>query len=68
MTHTEKAEAVLLLAIRQATKGKEMASGPLIREHVESCLSTALATCKEDRYDMYKLIDEARVLDRQETK
>lgn len=60
MNHINRSEAVLSLAIRIATRGYESASGPLIRQRVESSLSTALAMCKEDPQEMYKLIDKER--------
>ena len=63
MTHTERANAILSLAISDATKRHTAASGSLIRQRVESCLTTALAMCKEDALEMYKRIDEARVHD-----
>ena len=63
MTHYERAETVLLLAVREATKKHTAASGSLIRQRVESCLSTALARCKEDPLELYKLIDDARDTD-----
>jgi rubrerythrin len=62
MTHEERASAVLELAIRESVKGHKAASGPLIRERVESCLSTALARCKEDMSEMYQMIDSVREL------
>ena len=60
MSHLERSSKLLLLAIKEATKGYEAASGSLIRKRAESSLSTALAICKEDAVDIYKLIDEAR--------
>ena len=65
MSHIERAESVLLLAINEATEGHTAASGALIRGRVESCLSTALARCKEDPQEIYRLIDAARL--KQET-
>lgn len=60
MTHNERVEAVLSLAVSDATKGYKAAAGSLIRERVESCLITALAICKEDWQDMFERIDIAR--------
>lgn len=60
MSHTKRAKAVLSLAIYKAIRGHRMSAGSLIRERVDSCLSTALAMCREDRQEMYKLIDDAR--------
>ena len=60
MSHLSKAKSVLSLAVREATRGYPAASGAFIRQRVESCLSTALAMCKEDTSDLYKMIDEAR--------
>lgn len=60
MTHNQRAEAVLSLAISIATKGHTAASGSLIRQRVESCLATALAMCKEDALEMYERIDAVR--------
>ena len=58
--HYQRASAVLDEAIRQAVEGHILASGPLIRQRVESCLSTALARCREDPIEIYDLIDEER--------
>lgn len=60
MVHNDRVDAVLAIAIRDAIKGHEIASGTLIRERVESCLATALAICKEDRTNMYEWIDALR--------
>jgi len=60
MSHYERAAAVLLLAVHEATKDHTTASGPFIRKRVESCLYTALAMCLEDAVYLYELIDEAR--------
>lgn len=58
--HEDRVIAVLREAVRQATKEHSAASGPLIRERVESCLTTALAKCKEDRLELYEMIDAER--------
>ena len=60
MSHCERAESVLLLAVRECTQDYPAASAPFIRQRVESCLATALAICKEDPAEIHDLIDKAR--------
>lgn len=58
--HNDRSMEVLKTAIRLATEGYEAASGPLICQRIESCLTTALAMCKEDRVEIYDMIDDER--------
>jgi hypothetical protein len=60
MSHVDRVEAVLDTAVREATKGYSAAASSLIRSRVESCLVSALATCKEDPVDMHARIDVER--------
>lgn len=62
MTHEERAAAVLETAIRVSVKGLDAAAASMIRGRVESCLSTALARCKEDAGQMHQMIDVERQL------
>ena len=57
MTHEERASAVLQTAIRVSVSGLSAASGSLIRARVESCLTTALARCREDVKQINQMID-----------
>lgn len=58
--HADRVNAVIEKALQQSVRGYSAAASSLIRERMESCLATALATCKEDRAPMHKRIDKAR--------